>query len=261
MCTLSWWIGPQGYDVFVNRDELKARAPESPPSVCEAAGVRYVAPTDGAEGGTWALVNAFGLTLTLVNHYPEHRLEPVEPIFSRGLLARALAGCHTVEGVEERLARQEVAHVRPFFLVAVQPKRKARLWRWDGVELATFDDNGDMAPLASSSWHTSEVVRWRRERFLQQFRRCGRLHAGDLERFHRLHDPAHPPFSPCMLREDAETTSLIHICVRPGLATMHYLRKTPGLPTFEPPEVSNLELQGGIWRAVEGAMDGKAAHT
>ncbi|NUO80759.1 NRDE family protein [candidate division KSB1 bacterium] len=70
MCTVTWLQRHEGYEVFCNRDELKTRKPALPPRLAECNGVRYLAPIDNDGGGSWLGVNEFGVSLCLVNHYP-----------------------------------------------------------------------------------------------------------------------------------------------------------------------------------------------
>ena len=69
MCTVSWRVSREGYDLFFNRDELNTRAPEVAPAIGQSEGVAFLAPRDGTSGGTWLLANDRGLTLGLLNDY------------------------------------------------------------------------------------------------------------------------------------------------------------------------------------------------
>src|SRR6185312_11981515 len=69
MCTVSWIHAREGYQLLCNRDERHTRRPAQAPTVRQNGGVRFIAPIDGEEGGSWIGVNEFGLTLCLLNRY------------------------------------------------------------------------------------------------------------------------------------------------------------------------------------------------
>lgn len=71
MCTVTWTRTSGGYHLFMNRDELWTRGVAEGPALREGGAVRYLAPIDSDAGGTWIGVNAYGVTLCLLNHYPE----------------------------------------------------------------------------------------------------------------------------------------------------------------------------------------------
>src|SRR5581483_2262018 len=95
MCTVSWLHTTEGYELFCNRDEQRARAAAWPPRVRERRGVRFIAPIDGASGGAWLGVNQFGLTLCLLNRYDVPPSEPRAEYLSRGWLLLELLDCQS----------------------------------------------------------------------------------------------------------------------------------------------------------------------
>ena len=70
MCSISWQINAEGYDLFFTRDEQRSRPPAEAPRINEAVeGASYLAPTDPQGGGTWIFVNEHGLTGALLKAY------------------------------------------------------------------------------------------------------------------------------------------------------------------------------------------------
>jgi hypothetical protein len=66
MCTVSWVHQKDGYQLLSNRDEKHTRKPALAPSLRQQRQVRFLAPIDGDQGGSWIGVNQFGLSLCLL---------------------------------------------------------------------------------------------------------------------------------------------------------------------------------------------------
>lgn len=245
MCTVTWWSGPDRYDLFFNRDERKSRKPARPPEEAELAGVRYLAPADGDFGGTWILTNEFRLTVCLVNHYPDHFVaDPPHPI-SRGILVRSLASCKSPAEIAGRLARTELERFPPFFLIAVAPDQNGRLWTWNGHSLEWNYHAQAAQPVTSSSFQKHAVTESRRREFhaLRQTRTADFPEA--LDRFHRTFKPDEAAFSICMLRDDAETVSFTRVRVDGDTIEMIYHDKVPGEARFLTPQRCFLRSRDG----------------
>ena len=138
MCTLTWWAGDTGYEVFFNRDEKKDRPVATPPELSEKEGVRFLAPRDSAAGGTWILVNEFGVTFALLNWYSREVVNnPRENWVSRGQLVRELADIHDLAGFGRGLAGFEPGQFRAFRLLGFFPGEgdsgvEIDFWQWSG---------------------------------------------------------------------------------------------------------------------------------
>ncbi len=210
MCTASWLIQPQGYELFFNRDERRSRAPGLPPRQAELRGVRYLSPIDLACGGSWIAANELGVTLCLSNRYPDpHPAESKTP--SRGLIVLGLADADGAEAVAARLQGANLLAYRPFTLLVAEPEHGATAFSFDGRSLErerlaadTFLTSSSRDDLAAGE---SRRALWRRLR--------GEGEGADLHlRFHASHWPDASALSVCMHREDAETES--HCRVRVG---------------------------------------------
>ena len=241
MCTLTWHLEPEGFDLFFNRDEMHTRRLALPPTVELEDGVSIVAPTDADAGGTWIAVNSGGLAVCLLNgHQAADRASAAA--VSRGLLVRSLASAGSCAEVVRRVRAAELRQYRSFRLVAVEPAQQPLLMAWDGRELGSRSLSGADRPLVSAppvpaalamspmspgsagSLGTSAQRRTQLE-LLQHER--GTLTAADLDRFHRSHVPARGPHSVCMHRGDARTVSLTHVRVSSGSVRLRY---SPGSP-------------------------------
>ena len=99
MCTVSWMLQANGYQLFCNRDEKKTRPIALPPRVHSCAGVQFLAPVDTQSGGSWLPQLGFPRLITRLSAVLGGRDEPAKPLdFPGG------AACFRVE----RLSRSTV---------------------------------------------------------------------------------------------------------------------------------------------------------
>lgn len=246
MCTLTWWLAPDGagYEVFFNRDERRSRGAAQPPSPEKNETVVYLAPTDADFGGTWLLVNAHGLTLALINHYPANPQKPKTPSRSRGLLLRDLADCTSIVQVRERLAATEMARFSAFFLFAFERGQKPRKWTWDTRTLLEDPASDPLPFFTSSSFRSEDIRRHRRKLFADNWATHGPLTPDKLALFHQQPEPSRPAFGILMDRPDARTVSYSHLTVGPNSSAVfeyHPRSSADGAP-LEAPQISHLPL-------------------
>ena len=220
MCTVSWARTREGYGLLFNRDELNTREPAIEPEEYVSNGVRYLAPLDGRHGGTWILVNEFGLTLCLVNHYPESFAEQDRERPSRGNLVVGCAGSSGGMEVVRSLERFSLDEYPPFHLVAIS-RTEAHLLTWDGGGLVHRKTGEWSAPLTSSSFETEGVIRYRMAAY-QRLVGPENPRMETLETFHRQHEPSEGACSVLMFRPDACTQSLTRIEVTAVKAMLRY---------------------------------------
>lgn len=233
MCTLTWKFSEtnSGYTLLFNRDEMKTRKRAIPPSLKETdCGIRYLAPIDADAGGTWLAVNQFGLTVCLLNYYAA--AEPdTKDLHSRGEVVVNLAGCHSIEALEQRLRSMPLKHYRGFEVVAIQ--NEARHWRWDTAELREVDA---ILPITSSSYDTVAVHKKRQE----YFNSLGNTHTIEtLKHFHSCHlddnnqlldtlpETGLAVNSVCMHREHSQTVSQSMVTVNEDEIRICYTDGSP----------------------------------
>lgn len=239
MCTLSWLLDDDAYELHFNRDESRARRPAAPPSVQRHEGVLYVAPTDGDHGGTWIVSNEFGVAACLLNAYTEEPRPARAGAISRGVLVRALAPATSSDDLLERVEKHELCSFRPFLLVVFEPGGQPAVTHWDGRRLITSALDDRRPPLCSSSFDQRGVQERRRALLRRMVAECGQLDAGVLGAFHRSHEPARGPYSPCMHREEAATVSYSRLFVDGSSVRLSYASGAPcrvelGKPTEIP---------------------------
>lgn len=224
MCTVSWAIQPGGYLLLFNRDELKTRKPAAGPVGKTYSGVHTIAPVDGDQGGTWLLVNEFGLTLGLLNHYPPGAGDEGGGRPSRGGLIPACADLGRTDQVVERLQAMDLGRYAPFRLL-VCDRHGGALLTWDGTGLELTKGEGLAPPLTSSSFRPEEVSAYRMRQF-EGLMPKGQISAGALEACHHHHDPSMPAHSVMMFRPDACTHSFCRIDVDTTEARLRYEPQT-----------------------------------
>lgn len=238
MCTLTWFREPDGYQVFFNRDERRARKPAIPAAIRGEASRHFIAPLDGDFGGSWIAVNDCGMSFCLLNGYAgpaDECPEPPDRYTSRGLLLTALVDAGSAREVSQRLERRELQRFRSFLLVAFSADGNGRLSTWRGGRLAEEPLTDAHLPIISSSFDTEAVRRSRRALF-QEFRQRGD-DAGERHfAFHESHRPQRGPHSPCMHRPDARTVSFSRIRVSRRRICFDYSPHSPceGRPESPP---------------------------
>jgi len=214
MCTVSWRIGPDGYDLFFNRDELNSRAPETPPALAEMEGVKFIAPRDGDHGGTWLSINEHSLTVCLLNDYANPwRPTKESPLFSRGHLVLACAPAESIASVVEIVTRQPLARTMPFRVLAISMGEEPLLLHWTGIDLAQSRGASVSIPLSSSSYATDEVVKARQLRLREYVRSMNKPEVPELAAYHRQHSTDAGAHSVLMRRSDAATRSVMQVSV------------------------------------------------
>lgn len=224
MCTLTWLRSGEGYELFFNRDESRTRLPALPPRAQRCAGVEFLCPLDADAGGTWLGVNAFGMSVGLLNGRADAPA-PAAPR-SRGLLVLELLDAVDSAEVAERLARAELARTRAFRLIALEPGAELLDVSWDGRELRLARRGDDAQPVSSSSLDPEGAAQSRAAAWAEVLAR-GTPDAHVHEAFHRGHVPERGALSTCMHRPEAVTVSLTRTRVRADRVELGY---GPGSP-------------------------------
>jgi hypothetical protein len=214
VCTVALLETPGGgYLLGHNRDESRARGRATAPTEREAAGHRYLAPTDADAGGTWITVNDAGVAVCVLNAADVDPARLPEVPESRGRLALDLAGSTRPTDARTTLERSidRLRGVRAFHVVIVGPDgagpRTLAEWvRWDGRELRAERVRPPclfVSALLDQSGAERERGRsWRR--FLE---RPDAATPGALGTWLGNHDPEPGMLSACVHRPDARTVS------------------------------------------------------
>jgi len=208
MCTATWLITPNGYQLFFNRDELNTRLPAKPPSIRNHSGVKVIAPIDGDAQGSWICSNAYGLTLCLLNNYADAAMQTISTPVSRGQLLMDASHLVSQHQVMQQLKGTDLGVFRAFDLLVLAIGETPLLISWNGTNLTT--ETNPRMPLSSSSYDTANIVFGRKQQF-RQMKQETAIDPDQLEWFHRSHLPTQGPGSVCMHRTDAQSVSYSHI--------------------------------------------------
>lgn len=218
MCTCSWTLNSDGYELFFNRDEQRSRAQALAPQQFTENGTSFFMPVDPMGKGTWIASNHYGLSVCLLNYYQGQT--PNGPLISRGLLVKQLASSQSVIEAEAIIKSLDLSRMAPFSLLVfdadlTESNGQVHGFQWNGSQLTSFQPK---SPMISSGIDFENVVEAR----LASYSRS----QSPLE-FHCHRDEISGHLGVCMHREDAKTVSLTYISVSPESKYMNYYAGSP----------------------------------
>ncbi len=216
MCTLTWLLDNNGYEVFFNRDEQRSR-PKAALPVYDAA-TESIFPIDPGQKdstgkGTWIAVNKNGLSLCLLNNYQDSiKAGDGDNFTSRGLLIPKLIHLNAPEKIIDSLEAINLKDFQPFSLCIFPSSlsitnNRVFTCTWNGKVLT---QGFAVSPVISSAVQLENVARSRTELF-KHLAAQKNLNTDSLLDFHCSHKPEKGKLSVCMHRDDASTQSLSHI--------------------------------------------------
>lgn len=223
MCTLTVLKTPDGFRVFMNRDEALDRAPELPPAMLDADhGI--VAPQDPQGGGTWIAHNGKGYWGCLLNGYAEqHPVVTAEGYTSRGVILPTLLAA---ENPFDAVAALQPERFLSFRLV-IGSATEIALYCWDGVTLSrqpfAEEITGQAWFLTSSSWNQQAVIDSRSALFRSWMARQAVpfVATTGLPSYHLSSEPT-LAMGPFMSRSNARTKSITELTIGAAGAKMDY---------------------------------------
>ncbi|MDX2319319.1 MAG: NRDE family protein [Moritella sp.] len=267
MCTVSWLLASDGYQIFFNRDEQKGRALAQSPKYFNDLGVKYLMPVDPVGGGSWIAINQAGLSICLLNYYQQQPLG--KDLISRGLLVKSLVSNTSLTKIRSALKKLSLQRYAAFTLLVFPShlnKQTGDVYavRWNGHELTTITA---VSPMVSSSVALAEVTNYREDHHNSILLQHPILFSGEgcndeleikptsassdidtvaeniieltnqrciddknslaLTRFHASHEPTPSYLSVCMHREDAHTVSFTHLIATRKQLKMNYVCGCP----------------------------------
>ncbi len=227
MCTLSYLLTSNGYELFFNRDEQHQRPIAIAPQYYSE--YHAIFPVDPQGQGTWLAVHQSGLSLALLNFYQACQTDIAQDFVSRGQLIPALMKTlkqvvlsQQKYSVEQQLQNMDLSVYQPFQL-GIFPDNlskktgKFKLYQWDGVNLSLTDKQ---QPFTSSGVDFEYVEKKRQDRFKQLI--CPLNATSEQFKAFHLSQETEGKYSVNMLRFDAKTVSMSHICVGNNIQFNYY---------------------------------------
>lgn len=209
MCTLTYRLTQNGYELFFNRDEQRSRMQAIPPKV--NADLNAIFPIDPIGQGTWLATHKSGLSLALLNYYQAEKKQVSGDFISRGEIILKLL--KTPNSVVETLKSLPLHHYQAFQLVFFpsdlnQLNQQIYCFQWDGI---TLNELQQTLPITSSSVDYPQVYEARKK----QFALTVAADEPSTEQFLAFHQSQQQEgkLSVKMFREDAKTVSFSHLCV------------------------------------------------
>lgn len=231
MCTMTWFLHEQGYDLFFNRDEQLTRSRAKIPAQHTQDGFRYISPTDTDAGGTWIAVNEFGVSVCLLNHYEFEQISTYKNWVSRGEIVRKFATIKNISSALLAFKKLELSNYRAFRLFIIERCGDNVMFVWDGHSSRLHRNIS--SPKSSSSVNAKQV-KHNRKRYYDELNLSQSVEIDDFLRFHSSHSPNKSEQSVCMHRDDAKSVSLSHISVGAESAQFSYKDGAPCEVQFEP---------------------------
>lgn len=205
MCSAAWSFHHGGYQLAFNRDEKWSRPASLPPSLETNHPIPGICARDTQAGGTWLFINTNGITLALLNAYPEDKIPP-SGSKTRGEIPLLATKATDASSLKEILHSRPWDEYSPFHLLLLAESHVS-LFTWDGKSF--FSEPTPPEPyFTSSSVRPSEIRHIRTSRF----REIQHLPLGQI-----LSDTINPDPAAniCPNRRDGGTVSRISICVSP----------------------------------------------
>lgn len=208
MCTLTYLLTENGYELFFNRDEQRTRKTALKPVLNPQENAVY--PVDPVGSGTWIAVHQSGLSLALLNFYQAETALLSGDFISRGQIILSLL---KEKNAVQALHKMDLSCFQPFRLCLFSKELcllnpKVSVFQWDGKQL---DEADSCLPITSSSVDYPLVYEKRKKRFLKEINQESPIR----EQFITYHHSAENEgkLSVNMFRNDAKTVSFSHIIV------------------------------------------------
>ncbi|MDA7746798.1 NRDE family protein [Psychromonas sp.] len=236
MCTLTYRLMDQGYQLFFNRDEQITRPQANPPALNPF--LKSIYPVDPTGGGTWIAAHESGVSLALLNFY-QAQIDPnLKQFTSRGvIIPHLLKYPHEIDKV---LKQMDLTVFQAFQLCvfehdfSAQTAATARQYIWNGQSLSRCVLSAlDSLPITSSGVDFETVSAYRKKQFTKMMVNK-QVTEADFMAYHQ-HQGALGKCSVKMYREDAKTVSFTKITVNQSKALgnkikieyMDYLSEQP----------------------------------
>ena len=224
MCTLTWFVKKDGYELFFNRDERVSRRRADVPSVHYYDNVECLLPIDADAGGTWIAANQYGTTVCLLNHYQYEQLETYKAWVSRGEMVRKFSATSDLKQAKQQFNALDLSDYRAFRMFIITRNGDNLLCVWDGHSARIESDV--VSPKSSSSVDAKHVKLLRKQLFCDM-NLASSKNTHDYLQYHCSHVPSASKESVCMHRSDGNTVSLSHVSVSSAIVSFRYADGNP----------------------------------
>ena len=215
MCTLTYRLTTQGYELFFNRDEQRTRPRALQPTVNSSLNAIY--PIDPSGGGTWIATHQNGVSLALLNYY-QAQVDPNTKNFtSRGVIIPHLLAHY--KDIHKQLIEMDLSVFQAFQLcvfasdLSAQKGKQTEVTQyiWDGSKLTYSTLAAENAlPITSSGVDYPIVLAARQQQFNLMI--SEQSTTSDYITYHN-HQGESGKCSVKMFRDDAHTVSFTQISV------------------------------------------------
>ncbi len=214
MCTLTYRLTEQGYQLFFNRDEQRTRPQAIQPT--KNTLLKSVYPIDPTGGGTWIAVHENGVSLALLNYYQAQIDPSFKNFVSRGVIIPHLLS--HIDDIHQQLLTMDLSVYQAFQLcvfnsdLSIQDDKREKAYQyiWDGQQLTFAALSAETSlPITSSGVDFETVSAYRQQQF-NHLINAKQATATDYINYHQ-HQGESGKCSVKMYREDAKTVSFTQI--------------------------------------------------
>ena len=214
MCTLTYRLTEQGYQLFFNRDEQRTRPQAIQPTKNKL--LKSVYPIDPTGGGTWIAVHENGVSLALLNYYQAQIDPSFKNFVSRGVIIPHLLS--HIDDIHQQLLAMDLSVYQAFQLcvfnsdLSIQDNKREQAYQyiWDGQQLTFVTLSAETSlPITSSGVDFETVSAYRQQQF-NHLISAKQATAADYVNYHQ-HQGESGKCSVKMYREDAKTVSFTQI--------------------------------------------------
>lgn len=215
MCTLTYRLTDQGYELFFNRDEQRTRQQAIHPTFNVSLNAIY--PIDPSGGGTWIAAHESGISLALLNYYQAQVDPSLKDFTSRGVIIPHLLADH--ENIHQQLLKMDLSLFQAFQLcifdsdLSLKPNKQklATQYVWNGKKLTYSILSAEHSqPITSSGVDYPTVLAARQQQFKAMI--SSQSSTQDYIAYHH-HQGESGKCSVKMFRDDAHTVSFTQISV------------------------------------------------
>ena len=214
MCTLTYRLTAQGYELYFNRDEQRSRPQAIQPTVNTSLNAIY--PIDPTGGGTWIAAQESGVTLALLNYYQAHKSPDSKNFTSRGVIIPHLLA--NIDSIHDQLTNMDLTVFQAFQLcvfdgdLSIGKEELATQYVWDGKGLTISSlSTSKSLPITSSGVDFEIVSEYRQQQFKKMITNV-KATKNEYIAYHE-HQGELGKCSVKMYREDAKTVSFTQITV------------------------------------------------